>query len=144
MGFMVQFSDEAKTNIDDIYRWIRQHSAQGAERWYLELLNAIESLATAGSTPGNIAAESENIQTEIRHLVFKSPRGRPYRILFMVVSQMISVLSVRGPGMNYFESGISKPKASMVPTHSGAIAAGSDSDRRELAAARFSRLIIPL
>ncbi len=103
MEFRVEFSAEAKSNIAEIYRWIRERSVQGADRWYQELLDAVASLEFANSIPGSIAPESNEFQVEMRHLVFKVPRGRPYRIVFQVEKGKIHVISVRGKGMNYVE-----------------------------------------
>ncbi len=103
MGFQVDFSIEAKQNIAEIYHWICERSVQGADRWYQELLAAVESLEMASSVPGHVAPESEEFPIEVRHSVFKVPRGRPYRIVFQVEEGRIQVLSVRGKGMKYVE-----------------------------------------
>lgn len=103
MAFQVEPSMVAMKEIQEIFDWLRDRSPLGAERWYQELCAAIETLESSVSIPGHLAQESEWFEDELRHLVFKTPRGRPYRILFTVDSSRIIIHSVRGRGRNYLE-----------------------------------------
>lgn len=47
-----------------------------------------------------LAPESENHRDEIRQRIFKTRRGLPYRILFVVRGDVIYLLHVRGPGQD--------------------------------------------
>jgi plasmid stabilization system protein ParE len=83
MSYLVELTDRARRDADHIFEWIVQRSPDGAERWYTSFRAALESLR---STPLSRAPtpESEAFVFEIRQLLFKTPRGRPYRALDIV------------------------------------------------------------
>ena len=48
-----------------------------------------------------VALEIQSVDYEIRETLFKTRKGKPYRILFTVQGDEVLVLRVRGPGQNY-------------------------------------------
>ena len=59
-------------------------------------------LATLSTTAGNcsLAPEDGHGDTEIRQLIFKTRRGKPYRMLFTILGGVVFVRHVRGPGQD--------------------------------------------
>jgi plasmid stabilization system protein ParE len=83
---------------DVIYDRLAQRSITGAERcWYQTFRNAADSLRT-NPTRYSEAPEAASLGYEIRQHFFKTPRGRAYRLLYLVASDEVRVLRVRGPG----------------------------------------------
>jgi plasmid stabilization system protein ParE len=84
-------------DIDDIYDWLRNRSPTGALTWY-EALNQRLVEHISGDFLGASAPESTKLGVDLRHAFFKTPRGRIYRVLFLIVTDEIRVLRIRGPG----------------------------------------------
>jgi hypothetical protein len=47
-----------------------------------------------------IAPESEDFPDEIRHILFRTRKGRTYRALFLVVGEEVRILRIRGEGQD--------------------------------------------
>ena len=97
MSFVVRILRRASSDVDRIFRWLEVRSPGGAARWYAAMLSALASLETEPLRHG-IAPESKALRREIRHRFFKTPHGRVYRVLFVIVDDEVRVLRVRGPG----------------------------------------------
>jgi plasmid stabilization system protein ParE len=95
MGFRVKVLRRASRELDAIAAWIKERSVRGAARW----LKAFEAaIARSSDSPltCSLAPESEGA-VEVRQVFFKTPRGRRYRALFVVVDNEIRILHIRGP-----------------------------------------------
>jgi hypothetical protein len=88
---------EADRDIDQNYLWIARRSRNGAMTWYCKLLEVLETLKSRPLSYG-LAPESGLVGREIRHVNFKTRRGRLYRLLFEVCANDVFVLHLRGPG----------------------------------------------
>ena len=97
MSFRVSIQPEAEANADHIFVYLEERSPQGAIAWYEAFERALLSLAT-NPTVHPLALEAEAIGRDVRQLLFKTPRGRRYRLLFELRNQTVNVLGVRGPG----------------------------------------------
>ena len=97
MSFGVRILPRASSDADSIFHWLAGRSPRGAARWYAALLSAAASLAVDPLRHG-IAPESNTVGREIRQRFFKTPRGRVYRLLFVVVEHEVRILRIRGPG----------------------------------------------
>lgn len=99
-NFRLVIQPEAERNIAIIQDWIAEQSPSGAQRWYLALKKALDSLK---SHPERFptAPESRHFDVDIQDAVFKTRRGLPYRILFTVREAEVQVLFVRGPGQDW-------------------------------------------
>jgi hypothetical protein len=97
MSYTVFELPKAKDDKHSIFRWLNERSPQGAVAWldaYDELVNRIKDDAPRfGKSP-----ESQDCDFEIRQGLFKTRRGRVYRVLFFVEGADAYVLRVRGPG----------------------------------------------
>jgi plasmid stabilization system protein ParE len=97
MNYRVVLTAEADRNADKIYGRLLERSPQGAAAWFAAFLEAVDSL-TNEPERHPFAPESTHFTTAVRQLIFKTRRGRRYRLLFCVDDAVISVLYVRGPG----------------------------------------------
>jgi plasmid stabilization system protein ParE len=99
----------AQADVDDIFNWLVHRSVQGAISWYFAFGRAVEGIAASPETFGE-APESGLLGRELRHALFKTRRGRVYRIVFEFSDANIILLRVRGPGQSRLRRG-DLPKA---------------------------------
>jgi plasmid stabilization system protein ParE len=97
MKYNVSILQRAQLDIDEIYDWIAKHSPAGAVRWYTAFCEVIAALQQ-DAYRFSLAPESEVLGLEIRQRLFKTRRGRTYRLLFTIVGSNVRVLPIRGPG----------------------------------------------
>ena len=97
MKYQVIVLSRAQQDIQRIYEWIAQRSASGAARWFNRFTDALATLSENPKSCG-LAPENEFVDQEIRHLIFKTRKGRHYRALFTITENPVDVLHVRGPG----------------------------------------------
>lgn len=96
MKFVVTVMKRA-WDADRSFEWFAACSPQGAIRWhhaFEETLMELESNADQFA----VAAESAAVGVEVRQKLFRTRRGRTYRLLFTIVDREVRVLRVRGPG----------------------------------------------
>lgn len=100
MKYRITVLPEAWEDVDHIHHWIAERSPDGAARWYVRLTEVLRFLET---DPEACALAPENVfaEPEIRHHVFQTAGGKPYRILFTIQEQNVFVLHVRGPGQPF-------------------------------------------
>lgn len=92
MRYRVQFSDEAKQDIENSFEWGRKHWGEAAAtKWYRRLRSQVRDILTQFPLSQPIAPEAEDVGQEIRHMIF----GR-YRILFEVSGRTVRILHVEG------------------------------------------------
>lgn len=102
MTYELLLLPRAETEVARIIRYVAARSPQGAiawcERWE-EVLNEL------GINPliHGIAPESTEYETDVRQILFKTRRGRTYRVLFTVVGNGVYIISVRGPGQSLID-----------------------------------------
>lgn len=97
MSFRVILEPRAHQHFKHIVRWLSDRSPSGAEHWLDAFDDAIERLE--GNADGcSIAPENVLVKREIRQTLFKTPRGRMYRMVFTIVGSDVRVLAIRGPG----------------------------------------------
>jgi plasmid stabilization system protein ParE len=94
MSFHVRTTDTALDDVRGILRWIAERSPSGAEAWYRRWREVLTDLQKRADVYG-LAPENEDHPELIRHILFKTRRGRTYRALFVVRDL---ILHVRGPG----------------------------------------------
>jgi len=88
---------QADAEIDSIVAWLTNRSPTGAQSWYRALTEALDWLESNAPSCGK-APEDDAFVEEIRQHMFKTRRGRPYRLLF--AGNQVRVLHVRGPGQD--------------------------------------------
>jgi plasmid stabilization system protein ParE len=99
MKFVVSTLRRAEGDIIRIHAWISERSEDGANRWYEAARQAIASLGQEGDQHG-LAPDCEETEIEVRQKLFKTRRGRLYRLLYTIVGNEVRVLRVRGPGQD--------------------------------------------
>ena len=97
MAFKVVLLRRAQADVDAIYKWIMKRSSSGAVSWYNAFLDAAAAIER---NPESCAAapEGKRLHLNLRQRLFKTARGRSYRILFVIANKQVRVLRVRGPG----------------------------------------------
>ncbi|MGO9471654.1 MAG: type II toxin-antitoxin system RelE/ParE family toxin [Isosphaeraceae bacterium] len=97
MSYQVRLLARARHDLDDILSYISERSPEGAAR----LLAGLEkTLTMLEKNPflSPLAPETEELQEQLRHIMFRTRAGRTYRALFVVVGDEVRVLRVRGSG----------------------------------------------
>lgn len=95
--FDVIILPQAESDSQQIYDWLYERSPQGAENWYLAFVEAVEDVAQHGDIYG-LAPEAEHLKRAIQQKLFRSPKGRTYRIVYEIEGQKLFLLHVRAPG----------------------------------------------
>ena len=97
MTYRVVILRRADMDTGAIYVWLANRSVAGAGRWYRAFLEAAASLGIDPFRCGS-APESVAVGYDIRQHFFKTPRGRKYRMLYLVAGDEVRILRIRGPG----------------------------------------------
>jgi plasmid stabilization system protein ParE len=97
MPYIVRTLPRAEYDAQQIYNWIVERSPEGAVSWWLAFEAACQRLSQE-PTSYELAPEAETCGREIRQILFKTPHGRYYRALYVVVANEVRVVRVRGPG----------------------------------------------
>lgn len=99
MSRTLRILESAQSDVDKIFQWIGRRSVGGAVRWFMAFLDAIAKVASSpDSFP--IGPESYYLNRPLREALFKTRRGRTYRIVFELSNNEILVLRIRGPGQS--------------------------------------------
>ena len=101
MSFRIKLFRTAVREVDQILDWlIRERKVPAAAKaWYQAYERAIAELRDSPER-FPFAPENSTVDFEVRHMLFKTRRGRPYRLLFTIVGNEVRVLHVRGPGQD--------------------------------------------
>jgi plasmid stabilization system protein ParE len=92
-----QIVERARADVDNIFNWLVNRSVQGAISWYLAFYRAVDRIGSAPESHAK-AAESHQLGRPLKQALFKTRRGRTYRIVFEVHADGVIILRVRGPG----------------------------------------------
>jgi plasmid stabilization system protein ParE len=97
MSYHVRLLARARYDLDEILTFIAERSPEGAAR----LVASFEkTMAMVEKNPYlcPLAPESQPLQEQLRHALFRTRAGRTYRAIFIVVGDEVRVLRVRGAG----------------------------------------------
>lgn len=97
MSYQVRILARARQDFEGYVAWISERSPRGAERWVAAFEAALARLER-NPFVAPIAGESEELGEEVRHILFRTKAGRPYRALFVVVGDEVRILRIRGSG----------------------------------------------
>jgi len=95
----VLLTRQAESDIDSILTWLGGRSPAGAKNWFSALENALAWLGESADRCA-LAPENDRFEERIQQWLFKTRRGRRYRILFTLAGSNVGVLHVRGPGQD--------------------------------------------
>jgi plasmid stabilization system protein ParE len=97
MSRAICIGPRARIDADDIFNWLAHRSIQGAISWYLAFGRAVERIQAAPESCA-LAQESLLLRRELRQELFKTRRGRLYRVVFQSDKTAVTILRIRGPG----------------------------------------------
>jgi plasmid stabilization system protein ParE len=97
MTYRVTILARAQADVDAIVDWIAARSQEGARRWLTAFDETIENLR-ANPSLAPVVPEKNLRQIDVRHVLFRTRRGRTYRAIFVVNDDEIRILRVRGAG----------------------------------------------
>jgi len=98
MTFIVRELPRAVGDKECIFGWLYERSKLGAFAWLDAYDSLIERLKRDPESFGN-AIESGDCKLSIKEALFKTRRGKVYRVVFYIdEDQNIFILRVRGPG----------------------------------------------
>lgn len=97
MSFRVHLEPRAHQHLLQITRWLSERSLIGANHWLDAFDEAVEQLEFNADGCA-LAPENTLVNAEIRQTLFKTRRGRTYRLVFTIDGSDVRVLAVRGPG----------------------------------------------
>ncbi|MGE3641967.1 MAG: hypothetical protein AB7G28_25720, partial [Pirellulales bacterium] len=80
-----------------IFTWLHQRSPSGAAAWLDAYDALLERLSRDAESFGE-ALERQDCELPIRQALFKTRRGRVYRVIYFIEHSDVFVLRVRGPG----------------------------------------------
>lgn len=103
MKFEVRLAFRAEKDLASILVFLKSRSPKGAATW---LARWQETCRAVSEDPQScsLAPESVHHSEEIRQVVFKTRRGLPYRMLFVIRGDRILVTNLRGPGQDFVPS----------------------------------------
>jgi plasmid stabilization system protein ParE len=104
MKHRVVVLSRARTQISGLLNWLVERSPEGANRWLDALDAALLDLEDDPHRFGT-APESAGLSHEIREILFQTPHGRRYRLLFTIAMEEVRILGVRGPGQDLASPG---------------------------------------
>lgn len=89
---MIRAVRDAKSIID----WLGVRSPTGAQRWKNAYAATLSKLAKDPLACGE-APERLRPSADLRQILFKTPKGKYYRAVFVIVGEVVKVLRIRGP-----------------------------------------------
>jgi len=95
--FKIHELGRAQADIRSIASWIAERSPQGARAWLRAYDDLIERMQKQAHSFGP-AYENDDCEFDVRQALFKTRRGRVYRVLFFIDGEEVYILRVRGPG----------------------------------------------
>lgn len=99
MTFTVHELPKAKLDKRRIVAWLVERSPQGAAAWLDAYDQMVERLKTAADAM-SVAAESAELDMQVRQILFKTKHGRVYRAVYYLDGVDAYILRVRGPGQS--------------------------------------------
>jgi len=99
MPYRVEFSGRAKNDLRMIRDWLASHSRDGAMKW-LDALDELCQQLTTSALETNPAPEAAELGIDLRQQMFKTRKGRHYRLLLLIDNQRVIIAAIRGPGQD--------------------------------------------
>ena len=97
MSFTVRELGKAKADKRQIFEWLYDRSRPGAIAWLAAYDKMVERLKEQADTFAE-AYENADLDMDVKEALFKTRRGRVYRVLFVIESNDVFIVRVRGPG----------------------------------------------
>jgi plasmid stabilization system protein ParE len=98
MSFRVELTAGAYADLDRLMTWLEERSSSdAADRFTARFSMALDRLESRPFSCG-LAYENRHFPQELRHLLFEVWKGKPYRALFVVRDDVVTILCIRAPG----------------------------------------------
>ena len=94
----------AEQDIDQILAWLSKRSPTGAANWLRKWDETFAGLKSSAHEHG-LAPENEGQSLEVRHIMFRTRRGRDYRALYTIQGKEVFVMHIRAPGQDLVAPG---------------------------------------
>jgi plasmid stabilization system protein ParE len=98
----VYLTRQAEQDLDSILTWLETRSPTGAANW-LKLLEAALNWLEEHAASCPLAPESDRFEESVYERLFKTKRGRYYRLLFVLAAKQVRILHIRGPGQDLIQ-----------------------------------------
>jgi plasmid stabilization system protein ParE len=97
MKYRIQMLRRAHADFASTVAYLYERSPQGAAAWVNAFEKANARLAGAADSCSE-ADENYRFDIDVKQMLFKTRRGRVYRLIFTIVDDEVRILRVRGPG----------------------------------------------
>src|SRR5438309_1137247 len=97
MSRSIRILGKARADIVQILNWLDRRSPQGAANWYIVLVATIDKLVSKPEGYPILAEASPRWNRRIHQALFKTSRGKNYRIVFEWTDVEVQILRVRSP-----------------------------------------------
>lgn len=94
MTFQVEITPIAESQIEQAYRWYREHNPEFADRWFRGLMNTIATLQEKPQRCA-LAVEHEIFTEEVCQLLYGKSKNNVHRVLFTIRDDTVYALYVR-------------------------------------------------
>ena len=102
MAHHVRILREAEFELDVIIAWLAGRSPRGAARLLAAFEKAKDDLAINPFLFG-LVPESEFVAFEVRNVFFRTPRGRRYRAIYLIVEEEVRICIFADPAKRSFD-----------------------------------------
>ena len=99
MTYKLIILPRAQLDVDATLRYLTERSLQGAIAWWNAWESIQKEIRQRPATFG-LAPESSRHESDIYQALFKTRRGRVYRVLFAISGDRVNIMHVRGPGQD--------------------------------------------
>ena len=103
MSYEVVLLRTAGKDLTEIVDWIAARSNEGAQRW-LEAFQRTVGFLEENPERFAVAPENDTFSVTLRQALFKTRRGKFYRVLFTIAGSEVRVLHIRGPGQQLIDT----------------------------------------
>lgn len=97
MKYRIRMLRRAHADFASTVAYLYERSPQGAAAWVNAFEKARHRLADYADGCSE-ADENYRFDIDVKQLLFKTRRGRVYRLIFTIVENEVRILRVRGPG----------------------------------------------
>jgi len=95
--FGVRLLPRAAMDMQSIFDHIAERSQAGAKRWFSAFEETLQRLEANADAYGS-APEAEVLDRPVKQCMFKTRKGRTYRVVYTIEVSTVWVHRVRGPG----------------------------------------------
>jgi len=97
VSYQLVYTTRARNDLRAATDYIAQHAPEAAERWFDGFVAALAKLKQNPLIYG-LAPESEQVEEEIRQIIYRTKSKLANRALFSIRRDMVYILCIRRPG----------------------------------------------